>query len=235
VSANINAKSFNRAAAPWNVPWVLLNWLLFGKGPAACGTALAQVMAKSPGHVGAPDLQLLLTLVTFALNAKTGKLDLSREDGLSIACCVMSPHSRGKVRVTSPDPLQAPLVEHDLLADARDIDRLADAARTALAILHAQPLNGVVSKILFPLDTGSSEDEWRSYLRNSAFRGDHPSGTCRMGGDSASVVDAMLRVRGVSGLRVADASIMPVIPSANTNATTIMIGEKASRMIVEGK
>jgi choline dehydrogenase len=235
VSAEIEAKSFNRAALPWNVPWVVSNWLLFGKGPAACGTALAQVMARSPGHVGAPDLQLLLTLVTFATHARTGKLVLSREDGLSIACCVMNPRSRGNVLVTSPDPFLPPLIDHGLLADTRDIDQLAKAARTALAILHERPLNSVVSKILLPVHPDAPQDEWHSYLRKSAFRGDHPSGTCRMGGDLASVVDSRLRVRGVSGLRVADASVMPVIPSANTNATTIMIGEKASHMLLEDR
>jgi choline dehydrogenase len=122
-----------------------------------------------------------------------------------------------------------------MLACEEDFDRLAEAARQALRILNAEPLKRVISQIDFPLRADADRDEWRRYLRQAAFRANHPAGTCRMGPDDDAVVDPRLRVRGVDGLRVVDASIIPVIPRANTNAPVLMIAEKAAAMIREDR
>jgi choline dehydrogenase len=235
VSAKVSVPSFNRAARPYNVPFVLLNWLLFGKGPAAVGTTMAQVLAKSSEAAPSPDLQLLLSPVTFTIEEGASKATLSKHDGIAMACCLLQPKARGTVRLTSSDPLDTPIVDHELLGAEDDVNRLAKAARKAIEIFGTSPLKDVVSEIECPVGLASSQQEWRDYLQLATFRGDHPSGTCRMGADEAAVVDPRLRVNGLQGLRVVDASIIPVIPSANTNAPVMMIAQKAASMILEDR
>lgn len=235
VKAFTTLPTFNRAGRWYRAPFVLLDWLVRGKGPAAVGTTVAQVLAKSSNNLPAPDLQILLSLVNFAIKPGGKGLSLSRRDGLSMACCLMTPASRGRVTITSGDPLDTPRVEHTMLACDEDIDRLAKAAKQALSILDAPPLKGFISQIDFPLAAAAGKDEWRTYLRQAAFRADHPSGTCGMGSGVDSVVDPRLRVRSVDGLRVVDASIIPVIPRANTNAPVMMIADKAAAMILEDR
>ncbi|MEQ8514940.1 MAG: GMC family oxidoreductase N-terminal domain-containing protein [Chromatocurvus sp.] len=235
VKAFTRLPSFNRAGRLYLMPFVLLNWLLRGKGPAAVGTTVAQVLATSSDSESAPDLQVLLSLVNFSINAAGNGVSLSRQDGFSMACCLMTPKSRGRVNLTSADPLAKPRVEHLLLACNEDIDRLAEAGRLALKIVNTEPLKSFISQIDFPLTADASRDEWHAYLQEAVFRADHPSGTCRMGSDDDSVVDPRLRVRGVQGLRVVDASIIPVIPRANTNAPVMMIADKAAAMIKEDR
>lgn len=235
VKAFTTLPTFNRAGRWYRAPFVLLDWLLRGKGPAAVGTTVAQVLSKSSSSLPAPDLQILLSLVNFAIKPDGKGLSLSRRDGFSMACCLMTPTSRGRVTISSGNPLATPLVKHTMLACDEDIDRLAKAAKQALSILDAQPLKGFISQIDFPLAPAAGQDEWHAYLRQAAFRADHPSGTCGMGSGDDSVVDPRLRVRGVDGLRVVDASIIPVIPRANTNAPVMMIGDKAAAIIKEDR
>lgn len=235
VRAFTSLPTFNRAGRLLNMPLVLLNWLLRGKGAAAVGTTTAQLLAKSSYSEPAPDLQVLLSLVHFEVNATGTGVVLDRRDGISMACCLMMPRSRGKVAISSADPLEKPCVEHTMFAHDEDVDRLAQAAKEALSIINTEPLKPFIEEIDFPLGADASREEWRDYLRQAAFRADHPSGTCRMGSDDEAVVDPRLRVRGVAGLRVADTSIIPLIPRANTNATAMMIGDKAAAMILEDR
>lgn len=235
VRAFTSLPTFNRAGRLLNMPLVLLNWLLRGRGAAAVGTTTAQLLAKSSESEPAPDLQVLLSLVHFGVNAAGTGVELARRDGFSMACCLMMPNSRGSVTITSADPLAKPRVEHTMFADNEDVERLAQAAKEALKILHAEPLKKFVEEIDFPLTADAPSDEWHDYVRKAAFRGDHPSGTCRMGVDDDAVVDPRLRVRGVERLRVVDTSIIPLIPRANTNATALMIGDKAAAMILEDR
>lgn len=233
ISAKASVATFNRAAKWYHLPWVLLEWALFGRGPAAVGTVLAQVLCNSSKNSSAPDLQLLLSLVTFAADEKTGKPVLSKDDGIAIACCLLEPVARGTVRITSADASNPPIVEHMLLRHDADLHRLAEAASRALEILQSPPLKAYIREIECPVTLDAPVAIWNEYLQKSGFRGDHPCGTCRMGGDEQSVVDPRLRVRGIGGLRIVDASIIPVIPKANTNATVLMIAEKAAAMILE--
>ena len=233
ISAKVSVPTFNRAARWYRLPWVMLEWALFGRGPAAVGTVLAQVLCRSSKNSGSPDLQLLLSLVTFEINKNTGKPVLSKDDGIAIACCLLDPEARGTVRITSANPADPPIVDHKLFGCDADLSRLAEGAAKALEILQSAPLKEFIRKIECPVAIDAPAEDWNEFLQMSGFRGDHPCGTCRMGGDKLSVVDPRLRVRGIEGLRIVDASIIPIIPKANTNATVMMIAEKAAAMIQE--
>lgn len=232
LTAKTNLPSLNAAAHPLRLPFVLADWLLRRRGPASCAAAAAQVLCRSRDGLVAPDIQLLLTPVTFAFDPIKKKALVDRENGMSIAALILQPEGRGRVRIRSADPLEPPLIEHELLGSEADVRTLALAARKAAEIFSAPELSGIVGDLEPNLTPDSPLSDFQDFVRSSAFRGDHASGTCRMGSDAASVLDPELRVRGVSGLRVVDASIMPMIPSGNTNAPTLMIAEKASAMIL---
>jgi choline dehydrogenase len=143
----------------------------------------------------------------------------------------MRPKSRGKIGLHSADPLAKPKIDFRMYDDHADIEAMIKAVKYANSIYDMPSLAKHVSGTAYPPNPRQSDAEWEAQIRDCSLVGFHPVGTCRMGGDAASVVDPQLRVRGVDGLRVADASIMPVLPSANTNAPAIMIGEKAADLI----
>ena len=138
------------------------------------------------------------------------------------------------MRARSPGPREHPEIQPNYLEDPNDRRALVAAVRLGRKIMHSGPFAPFVEREVHPGPDRHSDDELLEFARQSGTTTFHPVGTCRMGPEQQNntVVDDQLRVHGVAGLRVADASIMPMIPSANTNAATLMIGEKAADMIL---
>jgi choline dehydrogenase len=153
---------------------------------------------------------------------------------MSCHVSVMRPYSRGEVALRSRDARAAPLIDPKFFDDERDFDLLLRGTQMQQRIFESAPFDGVRGKMLYPVDANDPK-ALAADIRNRADTQYHPAGTCKMGprSDPLAVVDAQLRVRGIEGLRVADASIMPTLIGGNTNAPTIMIGEKAVQMLRE--
>mgnify|MGYP000039876078 FL=1 len=150
--------------------------------------------------------------------------------GFSIHACVLRPESRGTVRLSSADPAAAPLIDPNFLSDDRDIATLRRGVRLMHRIVEVAPLANYNPENRHPVDL-DDDAALDQLIRNRADTVYHPVGTCRMGGDAGSVVDPTLKARGLDGLWVADASIMPRLVSGNTNAPSIMIGERAAEFV----
>jgi choline dehydrogenase len=206
-----------------------LNWLLFGRGPATTPGAQAVVFLRSTSREPQPDLQVHFAPVGY--KRLPGTVVLHDEPTLSALPNVCRPRSRGRISLRTADHNDAPRIDMALLDNAEDLNLLIEGCRRIRHIMSQSSMARFVVEESAPGSAVRSDREWEEYLRDAVAPCYHPVGTCRMGSDAGSVVDPELRVRGVTGLRVADASIMPLIPSGNTNAAAVMIGEKASDLI----
>ena len=211
--------------------WRLLHeWLRYRKeryGMFASNIAETGAFIKSDPTLADPDLQLHFST---ALSDPAAR----RVHGYSLNVCVLRPHSRGQVLLGSADARVPPRIDQNLLADARDLDAMVAGLRLASRVLDQEPLarlGGTPHACGHLRFDGSDDAAVREFIRERADIIFHPVGTCRMGSDAGAVVDPQLRVRGVEGLRVADASVMPTLIGGNTNAAAIMIGEKAADLV----
>jgi choline dehydrogenase len=153
------------------------------------------------------------------------------EPGYTIEFSMLRPHSRGSVRLATKDPTAAPLIDPAFLTDERDAVGMLDAMRLARRLGQTTAMAKWRKEELLPGPDVSTEAELRAYLRRSLGTYWHPAGTCAMGSAPTAVVDLDLKVRGVEGLRVVDASVMPSVPGANLNATVLAIAERAADII----
>jgi choline dehydrogenase len=152
--------------------------------------------------------------------------------GVTGNCVLLRPESRGWVRIKSADPREAPAINPNYLATAKDRETITAGTQAMRRIFQAPAMARYIAEEIEPGAQCDNDDELLDFIRHRGSTTYHPVGTCRMGPDPKAVVDERLRVRGFAGLRVIDASIMPAVVSGNTNAATIMIGEKGADMIL---
>lgn len=181
-------------------------------------------LRSSPGWLG-PDLQLIFQPTTFDA---AGKRD---PDGFLIVAALVRPMSKGTVRLASTDPLTPPVLDPNLLGTESDVQRIMHAVRVAREVFETAPLRKWVKAEIAPGADFQSDAELHDAVRQQTISQWHMVGSCKMGLDEMSVVDPELRVYGVNGLRVVDASVIPAVPSGNSQAAIIMIAERASDLV----
>ncbi len=204
----------------------LLRWAATRKGPMTTPYAEAGAFLRTDPSAPAPDVQLQLLI---AIVEDLGRTKVAGH-GFSCHACVLRPESRGTVRLGSIDPQAAPLIDPGFLSDSRDLETLKRGVRAMYRILETAPMSDYRGKDRYPIDF-ADDAALERLIRARADTVYHPVGTARMGSDEGAVCDPRLKVRGVDGLYLADASIMPRLVSGNTNAPSIMIGERAADFI----
>ncbi len=207
----------------------MLRWRRDGTGLVASPGAEGGAFLKSDPGLNRPDLQL--HFVTAIVDDHSRKLHMGY--GYSCHVCVLRPHSRGEVGLASADPFAAPKINPNYLADDRDADLMLKGVTMMRRIMEAPALSPYRKSEIYTSDA-RTDAEMMAHIRARADTIYHPVGTCRMGRDEMAVTDPALKVRGINSLRVVDASIMPSLIGGNTNASTIVIAEKAAQMIKAG-
>lgn len=205
----------------------LLRYLCFKDGPLTSNVAEAGGFVRTSGAVKMPDLQFHFAGAYY----RNHGLDPVKEHGFTLGPTLVRPYSVGELRLRSGNPLDAPSIKANYLSEERDMEVLLTGLKLARELISLAPFDKYRSKETAPGKDIQSDDDLRKYIRRELHTLYHPVGTCKMGSDPAAVVDSRMRVRGVQGLRVVDASVMPVIVNGNTNAPTIMIAEKAADLI----
>jgi choline dehydrogenase len=213
-------------AAPDRMAEHLARWQADGTGPIASLGAETGGFARSRDDLPAPDLQLGL----LPGPAPAPDLAPAQRRGVAILVGAVAARSRGSVTLRSADPMTRPAVDPNYLADPADLETLVVGVRLARQIAACQPLSGHITGAYAPAEhlDGAQLRDWIRELLGTMF---HPTGTCAMGAAADTVCDPELRVRGVDGLRVVDASVMPATPRGNTNAPTIALAERAADLI----
>ena len=204
-----------------------LKYLLLRRGPLAVGVMVGSAFTRLDPASKSPDTQFYISILSAdARGAKPHPFP-----GFQLSFYQLRPTSRGRVAIRSRDPREAPSILVNFLATGNDRAFAVSGTRFIRRLAATRAFAPYIEEEYRPGRAVESDAQLLDYARDSATSGYHPVGTCRMGNDSSAVVDAELRVRGVEGLRVVDASVMPTVVSANTNAPTIMIAEKAAEMI----
>ena len=233
VVRGLNIPTYNTQVSALHMAGHLARLLLFRRGVLTSLAVQALAYFKSAPDLADPDFMCSFMPLAIDFNAKPPKL--SDQPGVAIGVNLCKPKGRGQIRLRDASPEAKPVIDYQLLGDADDVGLLIRGVRTAERIFASAAFAPYVTDRMGPAQAIESDAGWIDYLKAHGAVGYHGVGTCRMGTGDDAVVDPRLRVRGVEGLRVIDASIMPRITSGNTNAPTIMIGERAADLILEDR
>jgi choline dehydrogenase-like flavoprotein len=216
-----------------NMAWWALRYLLGAGGPLGIAPTQGGGFIKTRPDLPRPDMQFHTSPWGFF----TPNTDVPRAPAmgrqLGIAPGLIYPRSVGEIRLASADPSAAPLIDPRYFSDPADLEHLVTGVKLTREFVAAAPVKELMGAETFPGPSVRTDDEIRAWVRASANTIFHPVGTCKMGTDALAVVDPELRVHGLRGLRVADASVMPRIIGGNTNAPTIMIAEKCADLCLQ--
>jgi choline dehydrogenase len=204
-----------------------LQWLLRRNGPLAIPAGQAGMFTRVLPQSTGPDCEFLFQTFSGGYYEE----GLFKFSGFAMFLCPIGPRSRGRIELSSSDPAAPPKMWPNYMSDEYDRKVMIEGLKLMRKVAASQPLAKYVTAEHLPGTNVQSDDEIENYFRENGGSVSHQIGTCRMGSDSLGVVDVELKVRGVTGLRVVDASIMPTLNSGGVNATAIMIGEKAAEMI----
>ena len=220
----------NMIASNWRMIPDVLRYIVSRRGLLTSAAAQVGLFTRSTPDKPTPDLQMQMR--PFSMISSSGMYKANKEPMLTASVTLLRPCSIGSVTLRSASPNDPPHMVANYLTDSRDIPPLIAGIKLIRAIFNESPFREHFQGEALPGDEYRSDEDMTRYLRANAQSMYHPVGTCRMGSDAHAVVDDRLRVHGMKGLRVVDASIMPRIPSGNTNAPTIMVAEKASDMLL---
>jgi choline dehydrogenase len=225
------AFSMNRELSGWRKYLNGIKYVLSKTGPLSMGVAHAQAFVQGPVPSSRPDIQLSFRPWSFTFES-SGALRVHDFPGIQISAQCVRPRSRGAVFLSPEAPEGPPVIHANYLSAPDDLSMLKFGLATIRSIVNAASLSGIVEGEKMPGEAITGNEKVEDYIRANAQSNFHPVGTCRMGTGRDAVVDSELRVLGISGLRVVDASVMPIITAGNTNAATVMIAEKAADMIM---
>jgi choline dehydrogenase len=221
--------SLDKYAKPHWMLWAGLEYILFKKGPVTSNVVEGGAFWYADQASRLPDLQFHFLI---GAGIEEGVPKITSGSGVTLNSYTLRPRARGSVKLRSADIAAQPIVDPNFLGDPYDVKTSTEGVRISREVLNQSAMARYTRKEHFPGPEVKTASDLEAYARSYGRTSYHPVGTCRMGGDPASVVDPQLRVRGIAGLRICDSSIMPRVVSSNTNAASIMIGEKASTMIL---
>ncbi|CAM4022507.1 Choline dehydrogenase [Bordetella tumbae] len=222
--------TLNEMSRGWRLANQVLRYYASHKGILTLGTGLVHGFVKSAPDLPSPDVQYFFVHASYA-NAAERILD--HHPGMTIGVAQLRPQSVGSIHIKSADPFDAPAIRPNFLSAEEDRASLVGGMQVARRIVGQPSMQRYIEQETSPGAAVRTDDEWLDFARRNGQTIYHPIGTCRMGSDATAVTDPRLRVRGVAGLRVVDASVMPRMVSGNTQAAVMMVAEKAADLILE--
>ena len=223
--------TFNDNGRGWRLVREAIKYAVTKEGLFAMTAAPIRMYIKTREGLESPDAAIAITPFLYELD-KNGHLKISKERGVTLNLNVLRSESIGSIHIKSANAIEPPAINFNFMSSEYDRQGTVAAMRKARELFAAPPLSDVVGKELAPGADVQTDEDLVKWICNNAETTYHPVGTCKMGSDPRAVVDDQLRVHGIEGLRVADASIMPTLTSGNTNAPSIMIGEKCAMMVL---
>ena len=223
--------TYNDRGRGLGLVWQALRYATSGRGMLGMVAAPIRAFVRSREGLEAPDV--LLGWVPMLTEPGPKGPKISRQSGVTCYAHPMRPESKGHIHIVSADPRKPPAINFNFLSSPIDAEVTARAVRIARAVMTAPAMAPMLVTEIAPGASRTTDEAILDWVKQAAETTYHPVGTCKMGSDAMAVVDAQLRVHGIEGLRIADASIMPALTSGNTNAPSIMIGEKAADMVLK--